>query len=240
MLLETKGISTYYGKIQALKKVSITVIEREVAAMLGANGAGKSTLLNTICGAVQCKEGQIIFDGKPIHELGTEKVVKIGISLVPERRRLFGPLTVMENLTLGAYLRYGTEAHVKIQKDMDNILQTFPILKERREQAAGTLSGGEQSMLAIGRALMSRPTLLLLDEPSLGLAPLVIKEIFRVISEVRTAGKSILLVEQNAAMALGIADRAYVLERGEIVLENRASEVRKDPRVQEAYLGVVP
>jgi branched-chain amino acid transport system ATP-binding protein len=237
MLLEVKGVSSFYGPIQALREVSTYLGEGEIVSILGANGAGKSTLLNTICGALRCQEGQIFFEGRPIHDLGTEKVVKIGISLVPERRRLFGPLTVMENLTLGAYLRYGMDAHAEIQKDMDNVFRIFPVLKVRREQAAGTLSGGEQSMLAIGRALMSRPKVLLLDEPSLGLAPLVIREIFRVISELRTSGTSILIVEQNAAMALSISDRAYVLERGEITIEGRASEVRNDPRVQEAYLG---
>ena len=237
MLLEVKGVSTFYGPIQALRGVSASLGEGEIVSILGANGAGKSTLLNTICGALRCKEGQILFEGRPINDVGTEKVVKIGISLVPERRRLFGPLTVMENLTLGAYLRYGTDAHAEIQKDMDNVFRIFPVLEKRREQAAGTLSGGEQSMLAIGRALMSRPKLLLLDEPSLGLAPLVIREIFRVISELRTSGTSILIVEQNATIALKISDRAYVLEHGEITIEGRTSEVRNDPRVQEAYLG---
>jgi branched-chain amino acid transport system ATP-binding protein len=237
MLLEVKNISTFYAKIEALKKVSVIVNEKEIVAILGANGAGKSTLLNTISGALRCKEGQIIFKGSPIHELGTERVVRTGISLVPERRRLFGPLTVMENLSLGAYLRYGKGEDAEIRKDMDYVFQIFPILKERREQAAGTLSGGEQMMLAIGRGFMSKPKLLLLDEPSLGLAPLVIEEIFGTISELRTLETSILIVEQNAVMALGIADRAYVLEHGEIALEGMASEVRNNAKVQEAYLG---
>jgi branched-chain amino acid transport system ATP-binding protein len=239
MLLEVKNISTFYGKIGALKKVSVIVNEKEIVAILGANGSGKSTLLNTISGALRCKEGQIIFKGSPIHELGTERVVRTGISLVPERRRLFGPLTVMENLSLGAYLRYGKGGDAEIRKDMDYVFQVFPILKERREQAAGTLSGGEQMMLAIGRGVMSKPKLLLLDEPSLGLAPLVIEEIFKVIGELRTLETSILIVEQNAVMALGIGDRAYVLEHGEIVLEGIADEVRNNSKVQEAYLGVI-
>jgi branched-chain amino acid transport system ATP-binding protein len=239
MLLEVKNISTFYAKIEALKKVSVIVNEKEIVAILGANGAGKSTLLNTISGALRCKEGQIIFKGSPIHELGTERVVRTGISLVPERRRLFGPLTVMENLSLGAYLRYGKGEDAEIRKDMDYVFQIFPILKERREQAAGTLSGGEQMMLAIGRGVMSKPKLLLLDEPSLGLAPLVIEEIFKVIGELRTLETSILIVEQNAVMALGIGDRAYVLEHGEIVLEGIADEVRNNSKVQEAYLGVI-
>jgi branched-chain amino acid transport system ATP-binding protein len=239
MLLEVKNISTFYGKIEALKKVSVIVNEKEIVAILGANGSGKSTLLNTISGALRCKEGQIIFKGSPIHELGTERVVRTGISLVPERRRLFGPLTVMENLSLGAYLRYGKGGDAEIRKDMDYVFQVFPILKERREQAAGTLSGGEQMMLAIGRGVMSKPKLLLLDEPSLGLAPLVIEEIFKVIGELRTLETSILIVEQNAVMALGIGDRAYVLEHGEIVLEGIADEVRNNSKVQEAYLGVI-
>ncbi len=239
MLLEVKNISTSYGKIEALRKVSVIVNEKEIVAILGANGAGKSTLLNTICGALRCKEGQIIFEGSPINDLGTERVVRTGISLVPERRRLFGPLTVMENLALGAYLRYGKGKDAEIRKDMDYVFQIFPILKERRGQAAGTLSGGEQMMLAIGRGIMSKPKLLLLDEPSLGLAPLVIEDIFRVISELRTLETSMLIVEQNAVMALSIADRAYVLEHGEIALEGIAGEVRNNSKVQEAYLGEI-
>lgn len=239
MLLEVINISAFYGQIQALRKLTAFVKEKEIVAILGANGAGKSTLLNTICGALRCKEGRILFEGSVINELGTARIVKRGITLIPERRRLFGPLTVMENLTLGAYIRYGKERDAEIREDMDKILQIFPILKKRCEQTAGTLSGGEQMMLAIGRGLMSKPKLLLLDEPSLGLAPLVIREIFNVISELRTLGRSILLVEQNAAMALKVADRAYVLERGEIALHGNSGEVCSDPRVQAAYLGVI-
>ncbi len=236
-MLEVRNVSTYYGQIQALDDVSLKVREGEIVTLIGANGAGKTTLLNTICGLLHPRSGQIIFNGQPITRRPAERIVGLGISHVPERRQVFGTMSTLDNLILGAYHRYGKEKKQAIQKDMDFVFEVFPILKERQKQAAGTLSGGEQQMLAVGRGLMSKPKLLLLDEPSLGLAPLLVREIFRIIGELREHGTTILLVEQNARAALRIADRGYVLETGKVVLEGLAQELLADERVQRAYLG---
>ena len=237
MLLETRNVSTFYGQIQALNNVRMQVGEGEIVAIIGANGAGKTTLLNTICGVHPPKEGKVIFGDQDITRLPAERIVRLGISHVPERRQVFGTMSTLDNLILGAYHRYGKEKKEDIEADMEYVFELFPILKERQKQMAGTLSGGEQQMLAIGRGLMAKPQLLLLDEPSLGLAPLLVREIFRVMTELREHGTTILLVEQNARAALRIADRAYVLETGEVALEGTAEELLADERVQSAYLG---
>ncbi|TKJ30595.1 MAG: branched-chain amino acid ABC transporter ATP-binding protein [Chloroflexi bacterium B3_Chlor] len=237
MLLEVKDINTYYGNIHALKDVSLHVDNGEIVAVIGANGAGKTTLLNTISGVLHSRTGEIVFEGRPITKLSPDKVVHLGISQVPERRQVFSTLDVLDNLLLGAYLRHGREPKEEIQKDMDFVFEIFPILKDRQKQMGGTLSGGEQQMLALGRGLMAKPQLLLLDEPSLGLAPLLVREIFRVAGELREHGTTILLVEQNARAALRLADRGYVMETGNVVLEDTSKELLGDERVQEAYLG---
>ncbi len=237
MLLETRDVSTFYGQIRALNNVHLQVGEGEIVAIIGANGAGKTTLLNTICGVHPPREGKVIFSGQDITHLPAEEVVRLGISHVPERRQVFGTMSTLDNLILGAYHRYGKEKREDIEADIERIFQLFPILKARQKQMAGTLSGGEQQMLAIGRGLMARPKLLLLDEPSLGLAPLLVREIFRVMADLRKHGTTILLVEQNARAALIIADRAYVLETGKVALEGTAKELLADERVQSAYLG---
>jgi len=237
MLLETRNVSTFYGQIQALDNVRLQVGEGEIVAIIGANGAGKTTLLNTLCGVHPAREGKVIFGGQDITRLPAERVVRLGISHVPERRQVFGTMSTLDNLILGAYHRYGKEKKEDIEADMEYIFELFPILKERQKQMAGTLSGGEQQMLAIGRGLMAKPKLLLLDEPSLGLAPLLVREIFRVMADLREHGATILLVEQNARAALRIADRAYVLETGTVALEGTAEELLADERVQSAYLG---
>lgn len=235
-MLELRNIKTFYGNIQALKGISITVTEGEIVALIGANGAGKSTILMTISGIAPPQAGEILFEGKAIHELPPDKIVPLGISQVPEGRRIFPYLTVLENLDMGAFLR--TDAH-KIKEDTDYIFGLFPILAERRHQAGGTLSGGEQQMLAISRALMARPRLLLLDEPSLGLAPLIVKQIFEIIRKINKEHKTtILLVEQNANLALRVADRGYVMENGRIAMEDYAKNLLADDRVKRAYLGV--
>jgi branched-chain amino acid transport system ATP-binding protein len=237
MLLETRKVSTFYGQIQALDNVHLQVGEGEIVAIIGANGAGKTTLLNTICGIHPSRGGEVIFCDQDITRLPAERVVRLGISHVPERRQVFGTMSTLDNLILGAYHRYGKEKKEDIEAEMEYIFGLFPILKERQKQMAGTLSGGEQQMLAIGRGLMAKPKLLLLDEPSLGLAPLLVREIFRVMAELREHGTTILLVEQNAKAALRIADRAYVLETGKVALEGTAEELLADERVQSAYLG---
>ena len=236
-MLEIKSISSYYGQIKALKSVSLHVESGEIVALIGANGAGKTTLLNSISGLLQPREGQIFFRGKETSKLSPIKIVGLGISHVPEHRQLFGTMTVYDNLILGAYHRYRQTSKKELAEDIQRIYDIFPILKERKEQLAGTLSGGEQQMLAIGRGLMAKPKLMLLDEPSLGLAPLITKELFRVIARVREEGQTVLLVEQNARAALKLADRAYVLETGSIILEGNAKEMLADERVQAAYLG---
>lgn len=237
-MLEIRNISTYYGHVHALKDVSLEVCKEEIVSIIGANGAGKSTLLNSISALVPPRSGQIFFDGREITRMSVEAVVGMGISQVPERRQVFGALSVYDNLLLGAYLRLsGGGGHADMQKDMENIFDLFPILRERRKQPAGTLSGGEQQMLAIGRGMMARPKILLLDEPSLGLAPLLVREIFRVLHELRERGMTIMLVEQDARAALGLADRAYVMETGRIELSGSSRELMTNEKVKQAYLG---
>ena len=236
-MLRVRNITTYYGRIQILKGVSIHVGEGEIVALIGANGAGKTTLINAISGVLRIWEGSIQFSGRDIHNFSPEKVVKRGVSQVPEGRMVFAPLTVEDNLRLGAYVRYRAREREEIEEDMATIYELFPVLRERWKQQAGTLSGGEQQMLSLGRALMARPELLLLDEPSLGLAPLVASEIFRTISKLRDRGVTILLVEQNARAALSLADRGYVLETGQVVLQDRADRLLENKEIQRAYLG---
>lgn len=233
-LLELNNLHVYYGAIHALKGISMKVEKGQVVALIGANGAGKTTTLRTISGLLHPREGSIMYDGKPLHEMKAQAIVKAGISQVPEGRRIFAPLTVMENLELGAFLRNDKEG---IKADMETIFQSFPRLKERTFQRAGTLSGGEQQMLAMGRALMSRPKVLLLDEPSMGLSPIFVQEIFNIIQKINEEGTTVLLVEQNARMALSIADYAYVLETGTISLEGKGADLAASKEVQKAYLG---
>ena len=236
MLLEIKNIDTYYGRAQALEKISLDIEEKSLVAILGANGSGKSTLLNTISGILKPESGTVTFEGRKINGLSTDAIVKLGVSQCPEGRRLFPEMTVMQNLMLGAYVRRADREGV--EKDVEHVCELFPVLKERSNQFAGTMSGGEQQMLAIGRALMSRPRLLLLDEPSLGLAPLVVARIFEVIQDINQAGTAICLVEQNASMAIKIASKGYVLENGKVVLAGTRQELQEDPKVRQAYLGV--
>ena len=238
-MLKVRNINTYYGQVHALKNVSLHLSEGEIVTLIGANGAGKTTILNSLSAIVPSRSGEILFDGKPIHNLSPDKIVEMGISQVPEGRQVFKPLSVEENLELGAYLRYRKrEGRGAIKKDMDSVYALFPVLLERRKQMAGTLSGGEQQMLAIGRAIMAKPRLLLLDEPSMGLAPLIVQDIFAVIENLRREKKcTVLLVEQNAKVALKMADRGYVLETGKVILEGIASELLENKEVQRAYLG---
>ena len=233
-MLEVKGIDTYYGNIQALRDVSLRVDDGEIVTLIGPNGAGKSTTLMTICGINRPRKGEILWNGEPIHELPPHEIVRLGISQVPEGRLIFPDLSVRENLDLGAFLRKDVQG---IKEDMDYVFDLFPILAQRRKQTGGTLSGGEQQMLAMGRALMSKPKLMMMDEPSMGLAPILVEQIFDIIRELKRAGTTILLVEQNAQMALSIADRAYVLETGKIVNEGSASDLLHDDSVRRAYLG---
>ena len=233
-LLKINDINVYYGAIHAIKGISLEVNEGEIVTLIGANGAGKSTTLRTISGLLKPKTGSIEFEGKNIAGVADQNIVKAGISQVPEGRRVFAEMTVMENLELGAFIRKDKDG---IAKDLKMVFERFPRLEERINQQAGTLSGGEQQMLAMGRALMSRPRLLLLDEPSMGLAPLLIKEIFSIIQDINKAGTTVLLVEQNANMALSIANRAYVLETGRITLSGDAKELAASEDVRKAYLG---
>ena len=237
VMLKVRNVTTYYGRIQVLKGVSVHVGEGEIVAFIGANGAGKTTLINTISGVLKVRDGSIQFADKDIHNLSPERIVRAGISQVPEGRMVFAPLTVEDNLRLGAYLRYRAREKDEIEEDIATIYELFPVLKERSKQMAGTLSGGEQQMLSVGRAMMARPKLLLLDEPSLGLAPIVAAEIFRTISELRDRGVTVLLVEQNARAALAMADRGYVLETGQVVLQDQADRLLENREVQRAYLG---
>jgi branched-chain amino acid transport system ATP-binding protein len=235
-MLELRNVETFYGNIMALKGVSLSVSEGEIITLIGANGAGKSTTLMTICGIVPPRNGEILFGGKAIQRLEPHRIVALGISQVPEGRRIFPLLSVTENLDMGAFLR---KDKAKITKDRDYIFSLFPILKERRHQQGGTLSGGEQQMLAISRALMARPCLLLLDEPSLGLAPLVARLIFQVIRQINEENRTtILLVEQNANMALHVAHRGYVMENGRITGEGSAASLLNNEDVKRAYLGL--
>jgi branched-chain amino acid transport system ATP-binding protein len=235
MLLEVHDLHVYYGAIHAIQGISFHVEEGEIVTLIGANGAGKSTTLRTISGLIRPRRGQIIYKNQEITTTPAQNIVRMGISQVPEGRKIFAPLTVRENLEMGAYTRTDK---VEIQASMDQVFASFPRLKERINQLGGTLSGGEQQMLATGRGLMSRPTLLLMDEPSMGLSPILVEEIFRIIKEINSTGTSILLVEQNASMALSIANRAYVLETGRIVLEGPAAAVAENKQVKDAYLGI--
>ncbi|MEQ8201095.1 MAG: ABC transporter ATP-binding protein [Syntrophomonadaceae bacterium] len=233
-MLQIKNIDVYYGSIHALKKLSLDVEQGSIVTLIGANGAGKTTTLNTISGILRPKNGTIMYKGTDITKVAPEKIVGLGISQVPEGRRVFSTMTVVENLEMGAYLRRDKKA---IQGDMEMVYTRFPRLEERRKQLAGTLSGGEQQMLAIGRALMAQPELMLMDEPSMGLAPLLVKEIFSIIKDINERGTTILLVEQNANMALSIAHKAFVIETGEIVLQGTAEQLLKSEDVKKAYLG---
>ena len=233
-MLKVENINVYYGAIHALKGISVEVKEGEIVTLIGANGAGKSTILRTISGLLRTKTGNVLFEGNSVAAMAPEEIVKKGISQVPEGRRIFANMSVEENLELGAYIRSDKPG---IRKDIDKVFERFPRLGERRKQIAGTLSGGEQQMLAIGRGLMSQPRLLLLDEPSMSLAPLLVKEIFSIIKEINASGTTILLVEQNANMALSIAHQAYVLETGRITLSGSAKELMESEEVRKAYLG---
>ena len=233
-MLKLNGVETYYGNIKALKNISFEVPDRTIVTLIGANGAGKTTSARAIAGLAVATRGAIEFDGKRIEKLKPEQIVRLGISLVPQGRLLFPELTVAENLELGAYTR---NDHAEVKRDIDKFYVQFPILEQKRGQDAGTLSGGQQQMVAIARSLMSRPKLLILDEPSLGLAPLIVEEIFGIIRRIRDDGTAILLVEQNANMALGIADYGYVLESGEVSISGTAHDLTNDPRVQQAYMG---
>ena len=233
-MLQLKDIHTYYGNIRAVRGISLTVNAGEMVCLIGANGAGKSTTLMTVSGIHTPVNGSIQFEGQDITETSAEDRVVLGISQVPEGRLIFPDMTVLENLELGAYKRNDKDG---IAADLDKIFQSFPVLQERQKQRGGSLSGGEQQMLAIGRALMSRPRLLLLDEPSLGLAPLIVKQIFEIIEQINTDGTTVLLVEQNAQIALQVTDRGYVMETGEITIEGTSAELLADERVRQAYLG---
>ena len=232
-MLDVKDLNVYYGKIHAIKNISLTVEEGELVSLIGANGAGKTSLLTAIMGQIP-STGQISFEGQAVHGNGTMEIVRNGMTMVPEGRRVFPRTSVMDNLLLGAYSRKDKE---NVKGDLNKIFEMFPRLLERKNQLAGTLSGGEQQMLAVGRALMSRPDLVMLDEPSLGLAPLLVREIFDIILKINAEGKTVLLVEQNALAALSIAHYAYVLEVGRVVAEAPGQELLKDPKVKEAYLG---
>ena len=235
-MLELRDVNTFYGNIRALKGVNIDVAEGEIVTLIGANGAGKSTTLMSVCGVVPPRSGEIFFRGTPIHGMDTDRIVSMGICQVPEGRRIFPNMSVLENLEMGTFLRRDKEG---IKKDLDYALDLFPILAQRRNQAGGTLSGGEQQMLAICRALMARPRLLLLDEPSLGLAPLIIKQIFEIIDKInRENGTTIFLVEQNANQALRLAHRGYVMENGRITLVDKAESLLDNEEVKKAYLGL--
>ena len=233
ILLKVSGIETYYGKIQALKGVSLEVEQGKIVTILGANGAGKTTTMKSIAGLLKPKTGKIEFLGKDVTGLRPDQLLKQGMSLVPEGRAILSGMSVMENLEMGAYQRKDKD----IEKDIENVMKQFPILKERKDQLGGTLSGGQQQMLAIARALLSRPKLLLLDEPSMGLAPLIVADIFRIIREIKDEGTTVLLVEQNAKQALKVADYGYVMETGKIIIEGNAKDLLDDPGVVEAYLG---
>jgi branched-chain amino acid transport system ATP-binding protein len=235
MLLEFRDVNTYYGDLHVLKDVNYTIGRGEIVSLLGGNACGKSTTMKTIMGVVRPATGTVLFDGKPIERMGTSDRVKLGIAPVLEARRLFPRMTVYENLEMGAYTRktHGPE----FEEDLARVYELFPRVKERRTQLAGTLSGGEQQMVAIGRALMARPRLICMDEPSMGLSPLYVEQVFDIIQEINRQGTSIFMVEQNAAMALSIAHRAYVLQTGVVVLSGSAADLRQNPLIREAYLG---
>lgn len=234
-MLEVNNIHTYYGNIHALKGITLTVEEGEIVTLIGANGAGKTTTLRTISGLLRPRQGDVVFEGEDISRIPAHRMVYKGVAMVPEGRGIFARLTVSENLDMGAFSRNDKE---NINNDLERVYALFPRLKERRKQVSGTLSGGEQQMLAIGRSIMSHPRLLLLDEPSMGLAPVLVETIFDTVKAINQEGTTVLLVEQNANMALGIAHRGYVLQTGSIVLSNTAEILREDPTVQKAYLGM--
>ena len=233
-MLEVKDLEVYYGMIQAIKGISFEVNKGEVIALIGANGAGKTTTLHTITGLLSPKEGKVLFEGKDITKIPAHKIVSMGMAHVPEGRRVFAELSVYENLKLGAYTRKDKN---NIEADLKSVYERFPRLAERKNQAAGTLSGGEQQMLAMGRALMSKPSIILMDEPSMGLSPLFVNEVFDIIKKISASGTTVLLVEQNAKKALSISDRAYVLETGKIALTGKASDLINDDKIKKAYLG---
>ena len=235
-MLEVKGVVTAYGNIEALKGVDLLVAEGQITCLLGPNGAGKTTLLMTIAGILKARRGSVLFEGEELVGRSPPRIVKRGVALVPENRLVFPQMSVHENLMAGAYLRVGKKRHA-VQYDLENVLGRFPVLRERADQLAGTLSGGEQQMLAVGRALMAKPKLLLMDEPSLGLAPLIVEEIFRIIGELHRDGATIFLVEQNAHMALQYAHHFYLLEQGKVTFDGAPGEVAEDEVIQRAYLG---
>ncbi|MGM9967673.1 ABC transporter ATP-binding protein [Rummeliibacillus sp. POC4] len=232
-MLKVSNIETFYGQIQALKGISLNVEEGKIVTLLGANGAGKSTTMKTIVGLLKPKKGSVDFLGENVTGLRPDQLLRKGVALVPEGRAILSSMSVIENLDMGAYHRKDKN----IERDIEEVMERFPILKERQSQLAGTLSGGQQQMLAIARALLSKPKLLLLDEPSMGLAPLIVADIFKIIREIKDAGTTVLLVEQNAKQALKIADYGYVMETGKIIIEGKASNLLEDPRIVEAYLG---
>jgi branched-chain amino acid transport system ATP-binding protein len=233
-MLEIKDLHTYYGNIQALKGISLQVEQGEIVSLIGSNGAGKTTTLRTIQGLLRPRQGSVLFEGKPLESLSTEEIVRLGVSQSPEGRLIFPRMTVQENLEMGAFSRRDTQG---IKSDIEKVLNLFPRLRERINQKGGTLSGGEQQMLAIARAMMARPRLLLLDEPSMGLAPMLVSQIFSIIRDINAQGTTVLLVEQNARMALTVSHRGYVLQTGQIVLAGTAQELQSDETVRKAYLG---
>ena len=236
-MLRIKNLEAGYGTLKVLRKVTMHISPGEIVTIIGANGAGKTTLLKTICGLLRPRNGEILFDKQDIHRLSAEEIVFRGCSLAPEGRQVFAPLSVRENLMLGANVQYRRGKQAEVKNDLSRMFGLFPRLKEREKQLAGTLSGGEQQMLAIARALMARPKLIMMDEPSMGLAPLIVRDIFSIITLLRDEGNTVLLVEQNAKAALGIADRAYVLETGRIILQGQAEDLLSNRDVQRAYLG---
>ena len=237
-MLEIKDVSAGYGLTPVLHGISLTAREGEITTLVGGNGAGKTTTLNCIMGIVKCRQGSISWKGHPLNQLKPSAIVRLGISLIPEGRHIFPNMTVMENLEMGAYARTGADKKSEMQRDLDFILDTFPVLKARYKQLAGTMSGGEQQMLAIGRSLMGDPELILMDEPSMGLAPIIVEEVFGIIEKIQSMGKTILLVEQNASIALSVAQRGYVLELGKIELSGTGEELLNNPEVEKAYLGL--
>jgi branched-chain amino acid transport system ATP-binding protein len=234
-ILELSGVSTHYGLVSVLRNVDMQIYEGEMVCLLGGNASGKTTTLKTILGYVTPSEGEVVLDGVVVSGLSTRDIVRRGVSMVPENRRLFGNMTVAENLELGAYLR--TSEREAVEKDREQVLETFPRIRERLKQKAGTLSGGEQQMVAMGRALMANPKVLLMDEPSMGLAPVLVDQVFEIIKQIRALGTTIFVVEQNANMALSIADRGYVIQTGEVVLADTAQNLLNNPLMREAYLG---
>jgi branched-chain amino acid transport system ATP-binding protein len=233
-ILELRNVSTHYGLVAVLREVDMQIFPGEMVCLLGGNASGKSTTLKTVLGYVTPSEGEVIFEGERISGLSTSEIVRRGISMVPENRRLFADMSVDENLQLGAYLRNDKDG---VARDREQVLETFPRVRERLKQKAGTLSGGEQQMVAMGRALMADPKVLLMDEPSMGLAPVLVEQVFEIIKKIRELGRTVFVVEQNANMALSIADRGYVIQTGEVVLSDTAEALRNDPQMRQAYLG---